>query len=119
MESVVADLGGTELFAPLRDVFASSCDPSFQRVVFVITDGQVASPSQVLDLVDQYPGEVRVFTFGIGAEVDRSFISNLAAKGNGTAEFVDTKTQRLERTGGHVYISNFNSDDELKDCTSM
>lgn len=39
--SMQADLGGTEILAPLTDIFRTPLIPGYMRQIFVLTDGEV------------------------------------------------------------------------------
>lgn len=58
-------MGGTELLAPLRDIFTHAPHPDYPREVLVLTDGQVTNTKDVLGLVaGQRTNRTRVFSFG-------------------------------------------------------
>ena len=42
-----ADMGGTEILGPLKEVFAKAPAPGMPRQVFLITDGEVSNTDQV------------------------------------------------------------------------
>lgn len=44
---VRADLGGTEILAPLKAIYAMPQIPEYSRQIFVLTDGEVRQ--QILD----------------------------------------------------------------------
>lgn len=48
-----ADLGGTELLAPLKDILGTKPPAGFARQVFVLTDGAVSNTSACLDIMKQ------------------------------------------------------------------
>jgi len=94
-QSVQADLGGTELLQPLRQIFAWPVPQGFERRVVLLTDGQVCNTQQVLDLVRQNASTARVYTIGIGSGVSHHLVEGLAEAGRGAAEFV-AGSERLE-----------------------
>ena len=67
-----ADLGGTEIFAPLADIFSQPLQKCKQtgefreRHVFLLTDGAVSNTADVIDLIKANAETSRVHTFGIG-----------------------------------------------------
>jgi hypothetical protein len=93
--TIDSNLGGTELLAPLADIFAQQRDPDYPRVVFLLTDGEVTNTEQVLKSVKKSTGDTRVFTFGIGADASKTLVSGIAKFGNGRAEYVRSG-ERLE-----------------------
>ena len=50
-EQLQADLGGTELFDPLKDIFSHAPLKGLPRQVFVLTDGSVSNTESVIKLV--------------------------------------------------------------------
>lgn len=58
------------------------------RVVAFLTDGLVENDLAILDAVRRHAATTRVFSFGIGASVNRFLIDGLARAGRGAAEIV-------------------------------
>ncbi|XP_048773306.2 von Willebrand factor A domain-containing protein 5A-like isoform X2 [Ostrea edulis] len=82
-----ADMGGTEIFKPLENVFKNKPSGSYARQVFLLTDGQVSSVSNIVQLVKEQKN-TRVFTFGIGDGCSTDLIRKVAKVSNGKATFV-------------------------------
>ena len=83
-----ANLGGTEIFSPLEDIFQQPLLVGKPRQVFVVTDGQVSNTRETIMLVTKHANTNRVFSLGIGSSSDRHLVKGLARAGRGTAEFV-------------------------------
>lgn len=83
-----ANLGGTEILAPLQSILAASVPPGQTRQLFVLTDGQVTNTEAVIALVRSHSLDTRVFTFGIGAGASAHLVRGIARAGEGSAEFV-------------------------------
>jgi len=83
-----ADLGGTEILAPMEFALNQPRHADLPRQVVVMTDGQVTNTDAVLALVTRHAAEARVFTFGIGAGASQHLVRGLARAGRGTAEFI-------------------------------
>eukprot|EP00002_Diphylleia_rotans_P013725 TRINITY_DN2675_c0_g1_i29.p1 TRINITY_DN2675_c0_g1~~TRINITY_DN2675_c0_g1_i29.p1 ORF type:complete len:949 (+),score=131.74 TRINITY_DN2675_c0_g1_i29:473-3319(+) len=85
-KSMKADLGGTELLRPLRQILNRQ---NFRRaVIFVLTDGEVSNTREVIELVRTAIGRSQIFSFGFGRSVSYQLIRGLAEAGNGSAEFI-------------------------------
>ena len=69
-----ADLGGTDILPPLRDIFRQETDPAFPRQIFVLTDGEVNDTRAVINTVRDSALATRVFTLGIGDEASRPLV---------------------------------------------
>ncbi|KAK5904483.1 hypothetical protein CesoFtcFv8_006040 [Champsocephalus esox] len=61
-----ANLGGTEILRPLKDIYSHACIPNQPRQLFVFTDGAVGNTKEVINLVKKNSGSHRCFSFGIG-----------------------------------------------------
>lgn len=83
-----ADLGGTELFDPLRELFNSRHIKNYPRNVFVLTDGAISNTNKVLELIAKYNDDGRVYMIGIGNGCSRELIIEGAKAGKGRHEFI-------------------------------
>ncbi|TFJ97382.1 ATP-binding cassette sub-family B member 6, mitochondrial [Platysternon megacephalum] len=66
VQQLQADLGGTEILAPLRAIYRSPCRDGHPRQLFVFTDGEVGNTQDVIAEVQRHRGAHRCFSFGIG-----------------------------------------------------
>ena len=84
-----ADLGGTEIAAPLEHLYGAT-DPRTERKqsIVVITDGEVANEDQVFGLIQANRSGTRAFAIGIGAGCNEFFIRGIARAGGGASEFI-------------------------------
>ena len=73
VESMEADMGGTEIYQPLEAIFKGKKSRSSQHMkqIFVLTDGQVSNTDQVKALVARNCKTARLFSMGIGASASR------------------------------------------------
>jgi Ca-activated chloride channel family protein len=70
-------------------------DKSRQRVIVLITDGQVGNEDQLVKLVRQKARGTRVFTVGIDRAVNAAFLKRLAIPTGGLFELVESE-ERLD-----------------------
>jgi Ca-activated chloride channel family protein len=94
--------GGTELLAPLRDGLALLTDESRDRVLVLVTDGQVGNEDQILRESAQAVRGVRVHTVGIDQAVNAGFLGRLAAAGGGRCELVESE-DRLDEAMDRIH----------------
>ena len=88
IQQVQADLGGTEILAPLQHLLQMAPDPERPRQLLVLTDGEVSNEAEVIDLCGRYATTARVFAFGIGAGVSEHLVRGMARASHGAAEFI-------------------------------
>jgi Ca-activated chloride channel homolog len=88
IQQVQADLGGTEILAPLQHLLQMAPDPERPRQLLVLTDGEVSNEADVIDLCGRYATTARVFAFGIGAGVSEHLVRGMARASQGAAEFI-------------------------------
>jgi uncharacterized protein with von Willebrand factor type A (vWA) domain len=69
-----ADLGGTELLAPLRQIFSKAHDEDYPRQLFVLTDGEVDNTQEVIEATARESDSTRVFSLGIGEGASRELV---------------------------------------------
>ncbi|GGL19311.1 VIT domain-containing protein [Mangrovihabitans endophyticus] len=105
--------GGTELLTPLRDGLGllgasseglgplASGGPR-DRVLVLVTDGQVAGEDQILQEIAPLVGAVRVHAVGIDRAVNAGFLGRLAARGAGRAELVESE-DRLDAAMDRIH----------------
>ncbi len=81
-----ADLGGTEIMAPLKA--ALSAKGGVSRSILLMTDGEVGNEKEVIDMASRQHGGTRIFTFGIGRGASEYLVRGLARAAGGAAEFI-------------------------------
>jgi Ca-activated chloride channel family protein len=90
-----ADLGGTEILAPLQQILSIKPQPGTIRNIIILTDGQVSNEAAVLDLARKHRAYNRIFSFGIGSACSAYLVKGLARATGGAAEFISGK-ERIE-----------------------
>src|SRR5690348_11680489 len=100
--------GSTNISGALREALGANRGPeAIERmpVVLFITDGEPTvgerDPSRIADAASHDRGNARVFTFGVGADVNVTLLEQLALQGRGTAQFV-RPDESVERAVGLV-----------------
>ncbi|WNV84688.1 VIT domain-containing protein [Umezawaea sp. Da 62-37] len=95
--------GGTEFLAPLRDGLSllAGDDDDRDRVVVLVTDGQVGNEDQILRDIAPLIGRTRIHSVGIDSAVNAGFLGRLAARGAGRCELVESE-DRLDKAMEHI-----------------
>ncbi|UJR35008.1 hypothetical protein I4U23_027784 [Adineta vaga] len=88
INSMKADLGGTELLSPLQWLQKDSPRENRARQVFLLTDGEISNVTEVLDLCRSMSTSTRIFSFGLGKSPSRSLVKGLARSTNGRFVFI-------------------------------
>ncbi|PCC74926.1 Ca-activated chloride channel family protein [Nannocystis exedens] len=99
----VQERGGTELALPLElatRMLAGRDDRD--RVLVLVTDGQVGNEDELLRRHAAHLQHVRVFTLGIDQAVNAAFLRRLAAVGGGACELVESE-ERLDEVMAKIH----------------
>jgi hypothetical protein len=97
INSIAADLGGTNLLDPLTDIYQQYVPKHVARQIFVISDGCVEYRTECVELAKRHANNTRIFSFGIGSGVDKKLINELAGAGHGKSEFLqENQTKHLQ-----------------------
>ncbi|KAJ3340713.1 von Willebrand factor A domain-containing protein 5A [Gonapodya sp. JEL0774] len=115
VESVQADLGGTEIYQPLQEAVSKPVNKNWQRTVIVLTDGEVYQPERIFELATRTTESqnTRIFTLGVGASVSHLLVNGLARAGLGAAEFVGSgermegKVVKLIKAGVRGFVRDY------------
>jgi hypothetical protein len=99
LQEMDADLGGTEILAPLELALSAPASAGMRRAVLLLTDGEVANTREVIAFVAQRSAAtaVPVYTLGIGSSVSTALVSGVAEASGATAAYVSEGT-RFEPT---------------------
>ncbi|MEV8376651.1 VIT domain-containing protein [Kribbella sp. NPDC056861] len=96
--------GGTEMLAPLREAATLlSGDSERDRVLILVTDGQVGNEDQLLSELNTPLAGVRIHTVGIDQAVNTGFLSRLAGLGGGRCELVESE-DRLDEALDRIHL---------------
>ncbi|RFU42168.1 VWA domain-containing protein [Actinomadura logoneensis] len=94
--------GGTEMLAPLQracDLLSGSRSDR-DRVLVLVTDGQVGNEDQILNRLSRELRGVRIHTVGIDRAVNAGFLRRLASAGGGHCELVESEDRLDEAMEG-------------------
>jgi Ca-activated chloride channel homolog len=108
--------GGTHLLEPLERAMelldgatepehptsAAVCDPGRDRVLVLITDGQVGNEDQILHRMQARLARIRVHVVGIDQAVNAGFLARLAGAGRGRCELVESE-DRLDEAAARIH----------------
>ena len=113
--------GGTEMLAPLEQAVGlltgaagpqaaalltgapeGERDSGRDRVLVLVTDGQVGNEDQILERMGTRLARIRVHVVGIDQAVNAGFLSRLAAAGRGRCELVESE-DRLDEAAARIH----------------
>ena len=85
-----ADLGGTNISSPLKEIFNSKDYDKMQlsRNLFILTDGEVDNSEECLELISNNSEKFKVHSIGIGNDFDKNLIEKSGIQGKGSYHFV-------------------------------
>jgi len=91
VKTLKADLGGTDISSPLKDIFNSKDydNISLGRNLFILTDGEVNNREECLELISMNCEKFKVHAIGIGSSFDKKLIQNAGMQGKGSYHFVN------------------------------
>jgi len=92
INSLDADLGGTNISDPLREIYNS--DNVYSKInlsknIFILTDGNVDNRDECINLIATNSYKFRIHSIGIGNYFDKILIEKCGKLGKGTSSFVE------------------------------
>lgn len=81
--------GGTEIYSPLKDIY-DSFDPysPLEKHVYLLTDGDVYSIDNVIELIYDNSDNYTLHSFGFGSDVSTELVIRSAQAGGGIYYFI-------------------------------
>ncbi len=97
--------GGTNIAAALTEAFSEPPAEAALGVVVFLTDGQPSTgetdPERIAERAEQGRGRFRVFSFGVGDDVNTYLLDRLTERARGTTEYV-RPGENIERAVGSL-----------------
>ena len=95
--------GGTNIAGALTEAFAQAPAEQLLGVIVFLTDGQASTgetdPERIAATAEQGRGKFRVFSFGIGDDVNTYLLDQLTERARGTTEYI-RPGENIERAVG-------------------
>jgi len=88
--------GGTNQLVGIKAALTSPGEESRIRYVVFMTDGYIGNDAQVIALTRKEIGRARIFSFGVGRNVNRYLLDEVAIAGRGYAEYMDPNSTNPE-----------------------
>jgi uncharacterized protein YegL len=88
VKSMSANMGGTEILAPLQAIFKKAPEPKYPRQLFILTDGEVKNAQDCINACRAGADTTRTFCFGIGTGASKELVEGMARAGNGSAVLI-------------------------------
>jgi Ca-activated chloride channel family protein len=93
--------GGTEMAGPLDRAVATLTAAERDRVLVLLTDGQVGNEDQILHVLGKRLKGIRIFTLGVDRAINEAFLKRFAALGGGSCDVVESE-DRLDEVMAKV-----------------
>lgn len=97
LESIEADMGGSELIDALQYVLECPVAANARREIVLITDGDIYNTEEILNYVRKHHEGARFYSFGIGREACQGLIRGLARITGGLWEIIDPNDNIQEK----------------------
>lgn len=99
IQQMDANMGGTNLHGPLMCAYKQSQNTRKKGKIvqmFILTDGMIHDKENVFKLVRKNRSNNRIFSLGIGNEVDKDLVSGLAVLSFGKFDFINESSMITE-----------------------
>ena len=90
IEKLDAELGGTEVAKPLKEIYNSNKiydKINLPKNIFLLTDGDTWDKKEALELIEKNSSKYTVYSIGIGDDFDDDLIKNAGILGKGNYNF--------------------------------
>lgn len=93
-----ADFGGTEIVPPLKFILNSKSSKGYKKLIFVLTDGQVANVDEIIETIQNNTNNFsRIFSIGLGSGACHHLVNSIARFGRGNSMYVSLKENLEEK----------------------
>jgi Ca-activated chloride channel homolog len=83
--------GGTMMIEGIKAALDFPHDPERLRFVCFLTDGYIGNETEILGEIHKRLGAARIFSFGIGSDVNRYLIDHMAKTGRGAVAYLGSR----------------------------
>ena len=90
IDNLKADLGGTDIYDPLKDIYDSFeiyDNIKLPKNIFLLTDGYIKNKQETLELIERNNSNFSIYSIGIGVSFDKDLIENAGIIGKGNYNF--------------------------------
>ncbi len=115
--STLRSSGGTNQLVGIHAALTLPGEESRIRYVMFMTDGFIGNDAEVIALTKREIGHARIFSFGVGANVNRYLLDEVAIAGRGYAEYLNPAeegskelVERFYRRIGMPYLTEVEVD---------
>ena len=124
IEKLNSDLGGTNIYEPLKDIYNSSeiyDKINLPRNIFLLTDGAIEDKKETITLIENNNSKFKIYSIGIGNSFDEDLIKNAWIIGKGNYNFCKILDNLNSIIASEInasitpYINNIQNNSNLED----
>jgi len=81
--------GGTNITSAIEQAFITSPIDNHLRIVVFLTDGYIGDEATVLSKINAIRGNARIYSLGVGSNVNRYLLDEMGIAGHGFTRYID------------------------------